>query len=140
MLPSMVCLRCFSACLFYWSGLPGLCAISSRLPLPWLARCVAVYCELAKNGDADLPVHMQMGKLHYVALNVFVALFERGYCRPQPEQEAKEGEGTEEASGTGMGEGKGEKDVSDELQYEEQLMGTDGAVRRHFPPGGSGGC
>jgi len=51
-------------------------------------------------------------------------LFRDGYCTP-PEDggESKDGGELTGIEGTGMGEGKGEKDVSDQLEDEDKIMG-----------------
>ena len=68
------------------------------------------------------------GKLLYVLLRVFRVLLAKGLCS----DETKEGEGgggegerkfEDDVEGTGMGEGEGKKDVSDQIENEEQLLG-----------------
>ncbi|KAL7560158.1 hypothetical protein ACA910_013168 [Epithemia clementina (nom. ined.)] len=68
-------------------------------------------------------------KLSYIILRVFRTLLARGFCSDQVEEGAKgEGEGNltfgEDTNGTGMGEGEGRVDVTDEIENEEQLLGT----------------
>eukprot|EP00850_Spirogloea_muscicola_P001040 SM000004S14910 [mRNA] locus=s4:133208:176671:- [translate_table: standard] len=71
-------------------------------------------------------LHKGTAKLGYVLANLFCALFKDGYCTPVEEKAGDEGGGQmEDASGTGMGEGQGRKDVSDEIEDEEQLVGTE---------------
>ena len=52
----------------------------------------------------------------------------RRYCRQNDENEdnkdGEEGEMQDNVQGTGMGEGEGKKDVSNEIEDEEQLLGN----------------
>jgi len=67
--------------------------------------------------------HKSVEKLAYVLMGIFSNLFKTGYCKKQ-EGEPQEGE-DEMVSGTGMGEGKGgEKDISDDIKDEEDLLGA----------------
>ena len=43
---------------------------------------------------------------------------------PEMEAEAEEGETEDNAQGTGIGEGEGTRDVSKEIEDEEQVLGT----------------
>ncbi|KAF9110511.1 AAA ATPase midasin [Mortierella sp. AM989] len=68
--------------------------------------------------------HKTINKLTYVLCNTFSILFSKGFCIPEMEQEMKEGEEESGVAGTGIGEGDGGKDVSDEIEDEEQVLGT----------------
>ncbi|KAF9194234.1 AAA ATPase midasin [Haplosporangium sp. Z 11] len=68
--------------------------------------------------------HKTINKLTYVLCNTFSILFSKGFCIPEMEQEMKEGEEESNVGGTGIGEGEGGKDVSDEIEDEEQVLGT----------------
>ncbi|KAF9915434.1 AAA ATPase midasin [Lobosporangium transversale] len=68
--------------------------------------------------------HKTINKLTYVLCNTFSILFSKGFCIPEMEQEMKEGEEETGVAGTGIGEGEGGKDVSDEIEDEEQVLGT----------------
>lgn len=69
------------------------------------------------------------GKLLYVMLRVFRVLLAKGLCSDETKvSEEGGGEGGErkfedDVEGTGMGEGEGKKDVSDQIDNEEQLLG-----------------
>lgn len=70
------------------------------------------------------------GKLLYVCLRVFRTLLAKGLCSDQTKEAEGEGDGAggemnfeDDVEGTGMGEGEGKKDVSDQIQNEDQLMG-----------------
>ncbi|BBM98800.1 midasin [Marchantia polymorpha subsp. ruderalis] len=71
-----------------------------------------------------ISLHKSVTKLGYILGNLFLSLFTEGFCR------TKDGEGEDgannfedDAKGTGMGEGEGKKDVSEQIEDEEQLMG-----------------
>ena len=63
--------------------------------------------------------YRSLGKLAYILLSVFISLFTQGYCIP-PEL-AEEDNSNEPGEGTGLGEGRGEKNITNELEDEEQF-------------------
>ena len=67
--------------------------------------------------------HRSCCKLSMVLLGVLTELLANGFCR-KPE-EAEEGDDIEGVEGMGMGEGEGEKNVSDQIEDEEQLTGAE---------------
>jgi midasin len=74
-----------------------------------------------------LDFHASLGKFMFVLLNVFVEIFEKGFCKPPEDSEDQEsGETDENQAGMGMAEGTGDKDVSEEIEDEEQLLGLQG--------------
>ena len=68
-------------------------------------------------------------KLNYVLLKIFREVILKGFCTPKKEEEEEKKkneeneERNEERDGTGMGEGEGSKDVTDEIENEDQLEG-----------------
>jgi len=63
-------------------------------------------------------------KLLSVLLNIFNQLLEKGFCRPtELEEDSSAGSGTQfqENESGGLGEGDGGKDVSDQIENEDQL-------------------
>ena len=69
-------------------------------------------------------------KLNYVVLRLFRSLVAKGYCSDKTSEEDGEGEGDvkgmtfdDDNDGTGMGEGEGKKDVTDQIENEDQLAG-----------------
>lgn len=70
-----------------------------------------------------------LARLTLILSNVFLHLYQEGFCRPPPAEEeeqktsdeSKDGKLTE---GIGIGEGEGEKNVSKEIEFEEQVTGT----------------
>ncbi|CAM9114855.1 unnamed protein product [Choristocarpus tenellus] len=73
------------------------------------------------------------GKLHYVIVRVFRTLLSKGLCSDETEEGDGEGGGDiqgmkfdDDVEGTGMGEGEGKKDVSDQIEDEEQILGLKG--------------
>lgn len=59
----------------------------------------------------------------YVLMGTFNTLYEKGYCK-KDEEEPQEGDTEEWISGTGMSEGKGERDISDKIEDEDDLVGA----------------
>lgn len=69
--------------------------------------------------------HRVSCKLQSILLAVFVELLTKGFCLP-PDLDDGEGEGAtsfEDAENCGVGEGEGMKDVSDQIENEEQVRG-----------------
>jgi len=75
----------------------------------------------------DVAVSYQsQGKLLYVCLRVFRTLAAKGLCSSQEEEAEGDASGMsfeDDVEGTGMGEGDGKKDVSDQIDNEDQLSG-----------------
>nr|CCA19393.1 hypothetical protein CaO19.12161 [Albugo laibachii Nc14] len=72
--------------------------------------------------------HKAVVKFSYIVIRVFRNLLEHGFCRAQEEggddeDDQDSGEAGKEFDGTGMGQGEGKKDVSDQIEDEEQLLG-----------------
>lgn len=67
------------------------------------------------------------GKLLYILGSVFLELYKNGFCIPPDESEEQDSKQSttfdDDVSGTGMGEGEGKKDVSDQIESADQLMG-----------------
>eukprot|EP01052_Picozoa_sp_SAG31_P019633 SAG31_NODE_1441_length_8327_cov_10.972941_2_plen_1452_part_00 len=71
--------------------------------------------------------HSSVSKLLFVLLNVSTEIMEKGFCTPPDEEEDGEADGVDDdIAGTGMAEGQGKKDVSEEIEDEEQLLGLQG--------------
>ena len=80
----------------------------------------------------SLVLHGHTGKLTYVLCRTAATVFREGFCAP-----AEEGDGGDEGEmqsgafegaqdGTGMGAGEGAKDVSDQIEHEDQVAGLQG--------------
>ncbi|KAG7401289.1 AAA ATPase midasin [Phytophthora boehmeriae] len=87
-----------------------------------------------------LVAHKSIMKLDFVLIRIFRNLFQHGFCRTDEQQQDEEGEGTgkmqfqDDVDGTGMGEGEGKKDVSHEIEDEEQLLGLQGDQQEEQEP------
>lgn len=69
--------------------------------------------------------HKAMSKLAYVLINSFTLIMKKGFCLPEGMADEEEGDGMDDnVQGTGVGEGQGNKDVSDQIEDEEQVLGT----------------
>ncbi|OQR87196.1 midasin-like protein, partial [Achlya hypogyna] len=75
-------------------------------------------------------VHKSMAKCQFVIVRVFRTLLSNGFCKAPEEKEDDSTGGQfnfeDDVEGTGMGEGDGKKDVSDQIEDEEQLLGLKG--------------
>ena len=111
-------------------------AANGNVPLVDLNACGSLVRQeiilLEKVTELVMGLQRPCSKLLYILLRVSNALFCRGFCRPPAVEDGDSGdeEAGEGAEGTGMGEGdtRGAKDVSNEIEDEEQLVGTQGDV------------
>lgn len=104
---------------------------SQSLPLAQLLPPLQAVAALHSVLVSDLASwHAEGGKLLYVLLRVYRTLLAKGYCGAQvQEEEGGDGSGmsfSDDNDGTGMGEGEGKKDVSDQIENEDQLVGLKG--------------
>ncbi|XAR49907.1 hypothetical protein NMG60_11004090 [Bertholletia excelsa] len=73
-----------------------------------------------------LAVHRMVSIITYVLANSFASLYSRGFGIPNEDQSEESSiDKTQDAKGTGMGEGVGMNDVSDQINDEDQLLGTE---------------
>jgi MoxR-like ATPase len=101
----------------------------------FLAKDVGVlFLEAMKILDRELQEFISFfrssAKLQYVLIRIFRVLAAQGFCSAQTNEskDCKDGENDipnsiNSENGTGMGEGEGGRDVTDELDSEEQLLG-----------------
>jgi len=94
-------------------------------------------CELAsslleKKLRDSIQFYRETAKLQYVLIRVFRVLISKGYCSDDASGDDAENDGDaggtfEDRDGTGMGEGDAgaAKDVTDQLESEEQLLGLE---------------
>ncbi|KAG0168625.1 AAA ATPase midasin [Apophysomyces sp. BC1034] len=68
--------------------------------------------------------HKAIAKLTYALINSFTIIISKGFCMPEGAADEEEGDADGTATGTGIGEGEGAKDVSEEIEDEEQVLGT----------------
>ncbi|TMW64993.1 hypothetical protein Poli38472_009160 [Pythium oligandrum] len=88
-----------------------------------------------------LVAHKSVTKLDFILVRIFRNLYQHGFCRSSEEQSGDKGDGSgqnmkfeDDVEGTGMGEGEGKKDVSNEIEDEEQLLGLKGEENEQKPP------
>ena len=72
--------------------------------------------------------HRATCKLAYILCNLFTVLLTSGFCVPEgldqeDDDDDAEGEEGDASQGMGMAEGQGKKDVSDQIEDEEQVLG-----------------
>jgi MoxR-like ATPase len=86
--------------------------------------------------QAFIGLHGSTCKLTYVVLGLCNDLARRGFCVPPELDDGGEGEGgtLEGVDGTGIGAGEGAKDVSKEIEDEEQVLGNKNDPAPDEPP------
>ena len=98
----------------------GFCTQLLASSIPFLHQ----YLNLSQNLLVNLlAAHRATSKLLSVLLSIFTNLASKGFCLP-PEMEEGEGDGAtefEDIEGGGIGEGEGMKDVSDQIENEDQV-------------------
>ncbi|KAI8339482.1 hypothetical protein BC941DRAFT_349381, partial [Chlamydoabsidia padenii] len=68
--------------------------------------------------------HKSLVKMTYCLINSFTIIISKGFCMPEGASDEEEGDADGMTNGTGMGEGEGNKDVSEQIEDEEQVLGT----------------
>lgn len=74
-----------------------------------------------------IALHRSVAKLSYISTALFAGLLEQGFCMPEGEEgEPQEGDDTKITEGTGLGEGDTTeaKDITHELEDQDQLLGA----------------
>ncbi|KAJ9568543.1 hypothetical protein OSB04_004509 [Centaurea solstitialis] len=74
-----------------------------------------------------MAVHRTLSIVTHVLAEIFASLYSQGFGNSTESQEDDGQDGARDASGTGMGEGVGVKDVSEQIEDEDQLVGTEKA-------------
>ncbi|ORX62530.1 hypothetical protein DM01DRAFT_1278333, partial [Hesseltinella vesiculosa] len=86
------------------------------------------YLLLSQHTLGDILLrHKAMAKMNYCMINSFTLIIAKGFCSPEgmEDDEADSGDmDGQMTAGTGIGEGEGAKDVSEEIEDEEQVLGT----------------
>lgn len=72
--------------------------------------------------------HYAHSRAEHILLGMFITFLTKGYCCPDEAEGDASAEGQssfrDDVAGTGMGDAEGKKDVSEQIEDEEQLMGT----------------
>jgi len=95
-----------------------------------LLGCIHIPVEMLQAAGMQIlndyvALQKTVSKLGYILSNLFNSLYTEGFCITKEEENGEAGgEKFEDADGTGMGEGEGKKDVSDQIEDEDQLIGT----------------
>ncbi|KAK9063930.1 hypothetical protein SSX86_017802 [Deinandra increscens subsp. villosa] len=70
-----------------------------------------------------MAAHTTLSMVTHALAEIFASLYSQGFgCLTENEEEEN---GAQDATGTGMGEGAGVKDVSEQIEDEDQLLGTE---------------
>lgn len=101
----------------------------ARAALGKLLGCIHAPLQILEVAGAQLladyvVLQKAVSKLSYVLTNLFCSLYSEGFCLTKEEESEASGTKFEEADGTGMGEGEGQKDVSDQIEEEGQLLNS----------------
>ncbi|KAI8073967.1 hypothetical protein BC940DRAFT_267177 [Gongronella butleri] len=85
------------------------------------------YLLLSQHALGDVLLrHKSAAKMTFCMINSFTLLITKGFCSPEgfdDSEDTGDADGQLQA-GTGIGEGEGAKDVSNEIEDEEQVLGT----------------
>lgn len=71
-----------------------------------------------------LIMHRMLSMMTHALANIFVSLFAKGFGAKEEDTDDANQDLIQDQSGTGMGKGSGMNDVSDQINDEDQLMGT----------------
>lgn len=83
-----------------------------------------ILCEYSSRVEGVTMAYKSFGKLLYVTSRLLRTLMAKGLCSDNAaDKDADSNEGNTFQEGTGMGSGSGGKDVSNEIDNEEQLLG-----------------
>jgi len=121
----------------YWDADDEEISEEERISYSLLLQKLLPMCQLVASSFASLfegvvSEYKSFGKLLYVCLRIFRTLLAKGICSAQQSDGGDDDHGPNDLSGmifqddvegTGMGEGEGKKDVSDQIENEEQLLG-----------------
>ena len=67
---------------------------------------------------------LQLSMVTHVLAEIFTSLYKQGFgCTVEYQED--DGDKTQDATGTGVGEGAGAKDVSEQIEDEDHLLGTE---------------
>ncbi|KAL0354500.1 UNVERIFIED_CONTAM: Midasin [Sesamum radiatum] len=101
------------------------CASTVCVQLRQLYGLLEMVLALGDNILYDfLDVHSMVSKVTYALANIFGSLFANGFGTTEDQEDDSVKEVTQDANGTGMGEGAGLNDVSDQINDEDQLLGS----------------
>ena len=71
-----------------------------------------------------LDLDRALSKLTHITIKIFCNLLENGFCTPEEIGEGEAREDTKEGTGLGEGDTTGAKDISKELENEDQILGA----------------
>ncbi|EPY18521.1 midasin [Strigomonas culicis] len=87
-------------------------------------RALVLHAFMEDVQDALVVVLREHTHFGVVVARLFTILMKKGFCKSEDETEEQDGdgEGGGQQQGTGMDDGEGEKDVTDQIENEDQLM------------------
>lgn len=100
----------------------GALLLSASARMLTMLRAAALHCAAL-----CLVQYRSLAKLTYITTSLFSGIMKDGFCMPEGSEEGEMAEGeAKEVHGTGLGDGdtRGAKDISDELEDEDQLLGA----------------
>jgi midasin len=79
-----------------------------------------------------LSMHRALSKLSLISISIFCSLVEHGFCiADDGNEETQDVDQTKDGTGLGDGDTKGAKDISNQLEDEDQLLGADFQEQRN---------
>ncbi|GET88084.1 hypothetical protein, conserved [Leishmania tarentolae] len=106
-------------------ALPSVCTLTASEKEELLPRLSVCRREVQCARDAWCTVLEAQCSFGVVIARLFTVLLKKGFCKTEeedPDDNEGDGEGGQQQDGTGMDDGEGEKDVTDQIDNEDQLM------------------
>ncbi|CAG9573097.1 conserved hypothetical protein [Leishmania major strain Friedlin] len=107
------------------SAPPSVCTLAAGEREKLLPRLSVCRREVQRARDAWCTVLEAQCSFGVVVARLFTVLLKKGFCKTEdeePDDGEGDGEGGQQQNGTGMDDGQGEKDVTDQIDNEDQLM------------------
>lgn len=104
--------------------------LSASLLIAFAVNFCAFIGLISSNESISFGHFLQVSEVTHLLAEVLASLLSKGYGIPEEQVNDSGHETSQDASGTGMGEGTGTNDVSDQIQDEDQLLGTSEKVKK----------
>jgi midasin (ATPase involved in ribosome maturation) len=126
----------------WYNSLHELLVAATANPAPLAIEKLRALCPLVDQAKRLLHyriyqlivLHKTWTKFAYILANNFYLILKNGFCVPKTEEEEEQGDTEEQVDGTGIGEGVGSKDVSNEIEDQDQVEGLQGEQEQQPDP------